>query len=156
MERQYLSYNRINRRRILLGQPWRGGFRLKKARPRLCVEWLRVRRLFSLIRSIWLCKWKSALHDHIMKMLNVIIKKKTAPGSVNGSNTGKCNMITITTTTTTTSPSSMTIRSYNYRLNSLFYSEAISDCLEYIKLSSNSSSATSHPAYETRTTALDV
>lgn len=153
MERQYFSYNRINRRRILLGQRWRGGFQLKKARPRLCVEWLRVRRYFSSIRSIWLRKWKSALHDHIMKMLNVIIKKKSAPGSVNGSNTGKCNMITISTTT---SPSSMTIRSYNYRLNSSFYSEAISDCLEYIKLSSNSSSTTSHPAYETITTALDV
>lgn len=112
-----MSYYRICSRRIW--HPSRG-FRL---RPRwLSVQWLRLR-FFYLIRSC-LSKWKLP-YQNMVKFLkkkqgnkkSKIINSHNPILNNNGYGCG-CNT-----------------RSYE-PLNNPFYSEAISDCLEFIKLSS--------------------
>lgn len=83
-----------------------------RIRRRFCVNWLRVR-FFYLLR--FFCKWKFSC-DHFTRIL---VKSITRPKRIrSGTNNSK----------------------NNDHFNT-FYSEAISECLEYIKLSSAASAA---------------
>ena len=106
----------------------RRGFQLKRRRRRLCVEWLRVR-FFYLIR-LCVSKWKLPF-SRLTKLFTTKGKKAFGAGDSAAHKAGRVDF--------SNSDGRKSYASSTNDTPNSFYSEAISDCLEFIKLSSVSS-----------------
>jgi hypothetical protein len=131
-----MSYEWISGRRIR--RPSRG-FRLRKRRFSV----LRVR-LFYFIR--FFCKWKFP-YEQALKLLKKGRTKRSIASSNNiNINENSCREILVLDLEgrrRSTSRSACNLGSYISNGSNSFYSEAISDCLEFIKMSALSADANS-------------